>query len=353
MSFVVSFVDKVHDKDAAPPHPPICTMTTPATTTDATSATRFTRTVPSEAAGQRLDIWLAAALPGFSRARIQGLMREGRVLVDGAPARASNTTRSGQTAVVLVPPPAPATPRAEARALDIVYEDADIVVLDKPAGLVVHPAPGHATGTLVNALLHHCEDLGGIGGVERPGIVHRLDKDTTGLMVVAKHDAAMAGLVNAFQTGGVRKEYLALVHGAPPHISGTLTTLIGRDPKNRKRMAVVREHGKKATTHYHVEERFAVAALVLARIETGRTHQIRVHLAHLRAPIAGDSLYGGTRRDRQLPLQPRRPMLHATRLSFAHPITGQPLAFERPPHADMLAVLTALREKASGKATGH
>jgi 23S rRNA pseudouridine1911/1915/1917 synthase len=322
---------------------------TPSAINAADGSARFDRTVPPETASQRLDLWLAAALPGFSRARIQALMREGRVTREGHPVRPSDTAKAGQTFVVQVPPPAPAIPQAEARALDIVYEDADIVVIDKPAGLVVHPAPGHATGTLVNALLHHCDDLAGIGGVERPGIVHRLDKDTTGLLVVAKHDAAMAGLVRAFQTGGVRKEYLAIVHGAPPHASGTLTTLIGRDPTNRKRMAVVRERGKRATTHYRVAERFAQAALVEARIETGRTHQIRVHLARLGAPIAGDALYGGARRDRNLPLRPDRPMLHATRLAFAHPITGQPLAFERPPHADMLALLAALRETTKEK----
>ena len=320
-------------------------MTPPDT---ANASTHFARTVPPDAAGQRIDAWLATALDGFSRARIQALMRDGHVTCEGTPVRPSDTARSGKTIVMTVPPPAPAAPQPEARALDIVYEDADIVVLNKPAGLVVHPAPGHATGTLVNALLHHCEDLAGIGGVERPGIVHRLDKDTTGLMVVAKHDAAMAGMVRAFQSGGVRKEYLAIVHGRMPHTNGTLTTLIGRAPNNRKRMAVVREHGKKATTHYHVEELFASTTLVLARIETGRTHQIRVHLSHLGNPIIGDSLYGGTRRDRDLPLRPERPMLHATRLAFAHPISGVPLAFECPPHADMLAVLAALRQQAHG-----
>ena len=315
-------------------------MTTPATND---CAPRLERTIPAEAAGERLDVWLAGVLPDFSRARIQALMREGNVTIDGRAVRASDRLREGQIIIVRVPPPTPAIPQPEDRALDVVYEDSDIVVLDKPSGLVVHPAPGHATGTLVNALLHHCEDLAGIGGVERPGIVHRLDKDTTGLLVVAKHDAAMAGLVKAFQTGGVRKEYLAIVCGALPHPQGALTTRIGRDPANRKRMAVVREHGKTAVTHYQVLERFPAAALVLARIETGRTHQIRVHLAHLGAPIAGDPLYGGTRRDRDLPLRPGRPMLHATRLAFTHPITGQPLAFERPVHADMLAVLDALR----------
>ena len=313
-------------------------------TTPTAISTHFTRTVPPEAAGQRLDVWLAAVLPDFSRARIQALMREGQITCDGHSTRPNDTTKSGQTLTIQVPPPTPAIPQAEDRTLDIVYEDTDILVLDKPANLVVHPAPGHATGTLVNALLHHCDDLAGIGGVERPGIVHRLDKDTTGLLVVAKHDAAMAGLVNAFQTGGVRKEYLAIVHGAPPHNSGTVTTLIGRDPANRKRMAVVKAHGKTATTHYQVKERFPNAALILARIETGRTHQIRVHLTHLGVPIAGDSLYGGTRRDRNLPILPTRPMLHATRLAFTHPITSHPLAFERPPHADMRSRLEALRK---------
>jgi 23S rRNA pseudouridine1911/1915/1917 synthase len=299
--------------------------------------------IPPDAAGRRLDAWLAEALPEFSRARIQALMHEGRVTVDGRPASPSAKTRANQQVLIEVPPPAPAIPQPEARDLDIVFEDGDIVVLDKPAGLVVHPAPGHAAGTLVNALLHHCDDLAGVGGVERPGIVHRLDKDTTGLMVVAKHDAAMAGLVRAFQSGGVRKEYLAIVHGTPPQAAGTLATLIGRDPQNRKRMAVVPQHGKQATTHYRVLEQFAQAALVEARIETGRTHQIRVHMAHLGVPLAGDPLYGGARRDRNLPLPPARTMLHAARLAFAHPVTGAPLAFERPPHADMLAVLEALR----------
>lgn len=303
------------------------------------------RVVPADAAASRLDVWVAGALPILSRARIQALMREGRITVDGRPAAPSDRPRPGAHVQVIVPPPIPAIPQPEARDLDIVYEDADIVVLDKPAGLVVHPAPGHAAGTLVNALLHHCDDLAGVGGVERPGIVHRLDKDTTGLMVVAKHDGAMAALVRAFHSGGVTKEYLALVHGAPPRESGTLTGAIGRDPRHRKRMAVVERNGKPATTHYRVEERLGSVALVRARIETGRTHQIRVHLATLGFPIVGDTLYGNARRDRTLPVAPTRPMLHATRLAFAHPVTGAPLAFTRPPHADMLAMIERLRRQ--------
>jgi 23S rRNA pseudouridine1911/1915/1917 synthase len=312
-------------------------------TTGPDGSTCFQPEVQPEQAGQRLDVWLAAVLPGVSRARVQTLVKDGHVTRDGQSVRARESTRAGQRFTVTIPPPTPALPQPEDRPLDIVYEDKDLLVLDKPAGLVVHPAPGHASGTLVNALLHHCDDLAGIGGVERPGIVHRLDKDTTGLMIVAKHDTAMAALVQAFQHHQVRKEYLAIVHGVPRLPTGTLTTLIGRDPANRQRMAVVPVHGKTATTHYQVEQRFAAASLVRARIETGRTHQIRVHLAHLGTPIAGDPLYGGTRRDRALPILPARPMLHAARLSFTHPILGTPLTFERPPHADMLALLQALQ----------
>lgn len=311
---------------------------------DTAPETCLTRTVPILPEGRhRLDAWLAESIPELSRARIQALLREGRISLDGQPARPNANPKAGQQIVIRIPPPAPAVPQPEDRTLDIVYEDADIVVLNKPAGLVVHPAPGHSTGTLVNALLHHCDDLAGVGGVERPGIVHRLDKDTTGLMVVAKHDAALAELARAFQTGSVCKEYLALVHGSRlRHNQGTVRTLIGRDPRNRKRMAVVAAHGKPATTHYVVRERFGGFALVLARIETGRTHQIRVHLAHLGAPIVGDALYGHARMDHALPVHAPHQMLHATRLAFKHPITQVPLVFERPPHAEMLAVLKGL-----------
>jgi 23S rRNA pseudouridine1911/1915/1917 synthase len=191
----------------------------------------------------------------------------------------------------------------------------------------------------VNALLHHCHDLGGVGGVERPGIVHRLDKDTSGLMVVAKNDAAMAGLVRLFQTGGIAKEYLALVHGAPPKPCGTVSTLIGRHPAERKRMAVVTRNGKQAVTHYAVERKVGVLTLMRCRIETGRTHQIRVHMQSLGCPVAGDAVYGRPAADRRLPHAPARQMLHAARLSFAHPVTGEALAFEAPLPADFAACL--------------
>ena len=318
-------------------------MSAAATPAENETDARHACAVPPEAAGTRLDAWLAAAIPALSRTRVQSLIKEGRITLDGAAARAGARVRAGQVAVVTVPPPSPAVPLPEDLPLDVVYEDADIVVLDKPAGLVVHPAPGHAAGTLVNALLHHCDDLAGVGGVERPGIVHRLDKDTTGLRVVAKHDAAMAALVAAFQSDGVRKEYLALVHGTPARLEGMFTSRIGRDPRHRQRMAVVTRNGKSATTHYAVVERLGGCTLVRARIETGRTHQIRVHLAHAGTPVVGDALYGRPKRDRELPVVPGRQMLHAARLSFDHPVTGRPLSFERPPHADMLALIAALR----------
>jgi 23S rRNA pseudouridine1911/1915/1917 synthase len=301
-----------------------------------------TLTVPAEAAGCRLDAWLAQVLAGLSRSRIQGLIAEGQATVDGRAAKASASLVAGQTVCLTIPPAAPATPRPEAIALDIVFEDEAILVLDKSAGLVVHPAPGHADGTLVNALLHHCDDLAGIGGVERPGIVHRLDRETTGLMVVAKTDAAMAGLVAQFKAGGVRKVYLALVHGLPPKASGIIDTLIGRHPRDRKRMAVVSRNGKQAITRYAVVRTCGAASLTEARIETGRTHQIRVHLAHLGHPIVGDPLYGSRSRDLAIAGCPARQMLHAARLAFTHPVSGEPLDFSRPPPPDMLALLVKL-----------
>jgi 23S rRNA pseudouridine1911/1915/1917 synthase len=297
--------------------------------------------VPPEVSG-RLDAWLAAQAPLLSRSRIQALIKEGRVTCGGAAVKADAKPETGRVVEIRVPAPVPAVPQPEDIPLDIVCEDGDLLVLNKPAGLVVHPAPGHAAGTLVNALLHHCSDLGGVGGVERPGIVHRLDKDTSGLMVVAKNDAAMAGFVRLFQTGGITKEYLAVVHGAPPQPEGTVSGLIGRHPVERKRMAVVRDNGKWAVTHYAVERRLGDASLVRCRIETGRTHQIRVHMQALGCPLAGDALYGRPAADKRLPLVPVRQMLHASRLAFAHPVTGAALAFTAPLPGDFSAVLAAL-----------
>lgn len=299
----------------------------------------LTLIVPEGAEG-RLDAWLAANAEGLSRARLQALIKEGRVTCEGAAVKANARPRPGQIIEVSVPAPVSAAPEPEEIPLDVLYEDGDCLVLNKPAGLVVHPAPGHASGTLVNALLHHCRDLGGVGGVERPGIVHRLDKDTSGLMVVAKNDAAMAGFVRLFQTGGITKEYLTLVHGVPPKPSGTVSTLIGRHPENRKKMAVVKRNGKQAVTHYAVERRLGEITLVRCRIETGRTHQIRVHMQSLGCPVVGDALYGRPAADKRLPHVPGRQMLHAARLSFAHPVTGTAMAFEAPLPEDFLHVVS-------------
>ncbi len=306
---------------------------------DEASESVLTFAVPAEGAEGRLDAWLASQAAELSRARIQALIKEGRVTCDGAVVKATGKLKAGQVIEIAVPAPVPAEPVPEDIPLDILYEDGDCLVLNKPAGLVVHPAPGHATGTLVNALLHHCRDLGGVGGVERPGIVHRLDKDTSGLMVVAKNDAAMAGFVRLFQTGGITKEYLALVHGVPPKLSGTVSTMIGRHPAQRKKMAVVARNGKQAVTHYTVEKRLGDITLVRCRIETGRTHQIRVHMQSLGCPVAGDGVYGKSAADKRLPVVPARQMLHATRLSFAHPVTGAAMAFEAPLPPDFVACM--------------
>ena len=293
-------------------------------------------TVPEEGAEGRLDAWLASQVAELSRARIQALIKEGRVTCGGAAIKSNGKPKPGQVIEIAVPALVSAEPVPENIPLDILYEDGDCLVINKPAGLVVHPAPGHAAGTLVNALLFHCRDLGGVGGVERPGIVHRLDKDTSGLMVVAKNDAAMAGFVRLFQTGGITKEYLTLVHGVPPKPSGTVSTLIGRHPAQRKKMAVVARNGKQAVTHYAVEQRFGDITLVRCRIETGRTHQIRVHMQSLGCPVVGDTVYGRTAADNRLPHFPARQMLHATHLAFAHPVTGAAMDFTAPPPADFL-----------------
>ena len=296
--------------------------------------------VGAAAAGQRLDAWLHGEVAGLSRSRIQALIKSGDITLDGQPATAHRAVREGQTADVQVPPPVAVAQLPEAIELDILYQDADLVVVNKPAGLVVHPAAGHAAGTLVNALLHHCGDLGGIGGELRPGIVHRLDKDTSGVMVAAKTGRAMEHLVEQFKNGQVRKVYLALVHGVPA--AGTVETLIGRSRHDRKKMSARPGRGRRAVTHYEVVEPLGAAALVRVLIETGRTHQIRVHMAHVGCPVVGDRQYGAPRRDALLPAAARQ-MLHAAQLGFTHPRTGEAVAFEAALPADMAALIEALR----------
>lgn len=298
----------------------------------------------ADGAGTRFDAWLARRCsPGLSRSRLQALMADGRVLVDGAPASARSRPAAGQVVEIRLPPPAPAAPLPEDIPLDVLYEDGDVVVVNKRPGVVVHPAAGHAGGTLVNALLHHCGDLRAIGGTIRPGIVHRLDKDTSGVMVVAKNEAALNALAGEFKDRVTRKTYLALVHHAPAAASGTITAAIGRDPRDRKRMAADPPRGRPAVTHWEVAGRFGGLALLRVRIETGRTHQIRVHLASAGMPVVGDQAYGSRRMDMTVPDCPRRQMLHAAELAFRHPADGREMVFSAPPPDDMAALLEALR----------
>ena len=291
-----------------------------------------------ESGVDRLDTWLVQMCEGFSRNRIPGLVDAGFVKIDGETAAKSGVKPpSGAQVEVFVPPPVPAIPEPEDIPLSILFEDDDILVLDKPAGLVVHPAPGHFTGTLVNALLHHCPDLSGIGGVARPGIVHRLDQDTSGVMIIAKSEKAMRSLAHAFASHShVRKTYLAVVHGTPTPIQGHIENRMARNPVNRKKMSIVEDGGKVAITDYStvtdgVRPEFAKRlSLVECRIETGRTHQIRVHMASLGHPVAGDATYGHPSWDKRLEPPPARQLLHAWRLELAHPVTREPMCFMSP-----------------------
>lgn len=321
-----------------------------------------------EAAGARLDQWLTRKLGAdFSRSRVQALMRQGAVGVNGAPASdPARKLRTGETVEVVLPAPAPAEPEGEDIPLAILYEDSELIVVDKPPGLVVHPGAGNWTGTLVNALIHYCGDsLSGIGGVKRPGIVHRLDKDTSGVMVVAKTDRAHRVLSEAFadhgRSGELERAYVALVWGTPARGSGVIDAPLGR-AADRVRRAVVppgRADARHAVTHYTVLERFgekpdstATAALVECKLETGRTHQIRVHMAHVGHPVIGDPDYGQAFRTKanRLP-EPLRSMtkdfprqaLHAKLLAFSHPITGETMRFDVPMPHDMTELVDAFR----------
>ncbi len=301
-------------------------------------------------AGQRLDKALAEA-SGLSRERIKALMGEGRVMLGGKTvSQASHKPTAGTAFEIHVPETAPAEAQAQDIPLTIVYEDGDLIVVDKPAGLVVHPAAGNLDGTLVNALLHHCAgQLSGIGGVARPGIVHRIDKDTSGLLVVAKTDAAHEGLARQFADHSIERAYLAIVAGLPMPPAGTVQGWIGRSDHDRKKMAVLHElnkRGKHAVTHFRTLETFTGAALVECRLETGRTHQVRVHMASIGHPLLGDPVYGrATPRLRPILTQLHfaRQALHAAVLGFIHPVTGANLRFESKLPADMTGLLVELR----------
>lgn len=310
--------------------------------------------------GERLDL-LIARTTGFSRTRAKALIEEGYVTT-AAPTKATTIrdadfrVKPHQSFAIIVPEPEDAEPKPEAIALNIVYEDADLLVIDKPAGFVVHPAPGHHGGTLVNALLAHCgASLSGIGGVRRPGIVHRLDKDTSGLMVVAKNDAAHADLSHQFATREAGRTYAALVFGAPREKTGVVEGAIGRDPRNRKKMAMVTKGGKFAKTTYRVLKAFGprsapLASLIECKLATGRTHQVRVHLAHIGHPIMGDPVYGRARAARargfgkaaQAVQAFPRQALHAAQLTFRHPRSGKTLTFKSKLHIDFNKLVDAL-----------
>jgi 23S rRNA pseudouridine1911/1915/1917 synthase len=294
----------------------------------------------AEQSEARLDMWLAGVVPEHSRSRWQSLIKDGRVTVNGAPCKANQKIHTGDRAEWSLPEPTPAAPQAENIALDVLYEDRHMIVINKPAGLVVHPAVGNETGTLVNALLHHCTDLTGIGGEIRPGIVHRLDKDTSGVMVVAKNEMAMAELSRQFKERETEKEYQTIVWGVPYGKRGTVETTIGRHPIHRKKMAANVRNGRDAVSHFEVIEPLGGASLVRVKIETGRTHQIRVHMAHIKHPVIGDTVYG---RGRASAVKADRQMLHAAQLSLNHPKTGKRLTFEAPLPADMEALLKQLR----------
>ena len=312
--------------------------------------TRRRFTVARADARARLDRLLADHVPTLSRSRLKNLIETGRVSIAGATiTEPGYRVKPGEAVTLVIPPPVDETPRAQAIPLQVAYEDEHLIVVDKPAGLVVHPAPGNPDRTLVNALLAHCgASLSGIGGVRRPGIVHRLDEDTSGLMVAAKHDAAHRGLSAQFATRRLSRTYRAVVWGTPRPAQGRIEGAIGRDARNRKRMAVRERGGKAAITHYRVVESLSTLwSLVECRLETGRTHQIRVHMAHRGHPLVGDALYGGARRrglderwHKTLALCPRQ-ALHAAALSFVHPVSGAALAFESPLPADMNALIAA------------
>ncbi len=286
---------------------------------------------------ERLDAYLARVVPDLSRSHAQKLIESGQVTVNGRPAKPALRLTPGDRVYVRLPEPQPVTLTPEPLRLAVVYEDADLVVVDKPPGLTVHPAPGHPTGTLVNALLAHCTDLAGVNGDLRPGIVHRLDQDTSGLLVVAKNDGAQLALSRQFAGREVLKAYLALVVGRPQP-AGVIDAPIGRHPAQRKRMAVIAE-GRPARTQYRVVAQFADAALVVALLETGRTHQVRVHFAAIGHPVVGDSVYG-----HRSPLVARQ-FLHAWRLGFRHPRSGAWLEFEAPLPDDLRAALASLLQR--------
>ncbi|AWI36583.1 RluA family pseudouridine synthase [Bacillus safensis] len=294
--------------------------------------------VSEEQTSERLDKFLSTTEPEWSRTQVQQWVKDGLIEVNGKQVKANYKVQAGDQIKVEIPDPEALDVEAEPMDLDIYYEDADVLVVNKPRGMVVHPAPGHVSGTLVNGLMAHCKDLSGINGVMRPGIVHRIDKDTSGLLMVAKNDMAHESLVNQLVAKTVTRKYTAVVHGIIQHDTGTIDAPIGRDKKDRQSMTVTKENAKQAVTHFDVIERFKDFTVVECRLETGRTHQIRVHMKYIGYPLAGDPKYG-----------PRKTvdfngqLLHAGVLGFDHPRTGEYIEFTAPIPADMQAFIDSLR----------
>lgn len=296
-----------------------------------------TITINEQVAGERIDKALAILNDSWSRSQVSNWIEDERLTVNGAKVKPKYKTKIGDVVEVTIPEPEELEIIAEDLNLEIIYEDADVLVVNKPRGMVVHPAPGHTSGTLVNGLMHHCTDLSGINGVLRPGIVHRIDKDTTGLLMVAKNDVAHESLVNQLVEKSVTRKYLALVHGHIPHDKGTIDAPIGRDAKDRQKQAIV-DGGKHAVTHFQVVERFGNFTLVECRLETGRTHQIRVHMNYIGYPLAGDPKYGPKKT-----IDFGGQVLHAGVIGFIHPVTKKYLEFEVPLPADFENLLAELR----------
>ncbi|MDF7798161.1 RluA family pseudouridine synthase [Pontiellaceae bacterium B1224] len=296
--------------------------------------------VESVSAKKRVDAFLAAEVEEISRSQWKTLIEKGLVQLNGAACKPNTKLKAGDTISWTIPDRAPLTAIPEDIPLQILYEDDTLIVLNKPPGMVVHPAVGNPSGTLLHGLLFHDPVF---LTLERAGIVHRLDKDTSGVMVVAKSEKAIAELQRQFKARETEKEYLALVWGEPP-MSGRIETLLGRHPVHRKKQAVLKEGGREAISNFQCLEQFAVCALLQVKIETGRTHQIRVHMAHIRHPIVGDTVYGRSKKNR-LPMEPERQMLHAKKLAFTHPESGKRLSFEAPLFDDMSSLLDALRSE--------
>ena len=298
----------------------------------------------AEEKGQRLDVFVVERFPELSRSHVQKLIEQGNVLVDGTVRKANYKLRGGEAVQVTVPQAEPISVEPEDIPLDILYEDKDIIVVNKARGMVVHPASGVYSGTLVNALLYHCRDLSGINGEIRPGIVHRLDKDTSGVMVCAKNDTAHLDLAEQIRTKTAHRTYWAIVHGNIKEEAGIIKGDIGRHPTDRKKMAIVRENGKPAVTHFKVLERFGEYTLVECKLETGRTHQIRVHMTSIGHPLVNDPKYGPKKSS---PFAINGQALHSLQLTLTHPVTKEEMTFTAPLPTDMEKILTGLRNKRS------